>query len=103
MASNVFDQFDAAPASGGNVFDQFDEGSKRKTPKQMKKESLAETAVKVPLESSPFTPIGAAGRLLDTALATGSGTVAPVAAGIAGLVQGAKNLVSPGMPAADRV
>lgn len=36
MASNVFDQFDASPAKGGNVFDQFDEGSKRKTPKQMK-------------------------------------------------------------------
>ena len=33
MPNNVFDQFDSAPASGGNVFDQFDG---RKTPKQMK-------------------------------------------------------------------
>ena len=38
MASNVFDQFDTAPAApaGGNVFDQFDKPSARKSPKQMK-------------------------------------------------------------------
>ena len=39
----------------------------------------------------------------ETALALGSGAVAAPVAGIAGLVQGAKNLVSPGAPAGDMV
>ena len=33
---NVFDQFDEAPAAGGNVFDQFDEGRKRTPPTKLK-------------------------------------------------------------------
>lgn len=39
----------------------------------------------------------------ETALSLGSGALGAVAGGWAGLAQGAKNLVSPGMPAGDRV
>jgi hypothetical protein len=43
------------------------------------------------------------GLLPETILSMGSSMVAAPAAGLAGIAQGAKNLVSPGMPAADRV
>lgn len=51
--------------------------------------------------------LGVAGEIAkgvgDTALNLGSQVLSVPAAGIAGIAQGAKNLVSPGMPAADRV
>jgi hypothetical protein len=43
------------------------------------------------------------GLLPETILSTGSSMIAAPVAGFAGIAQGAKNLVSPGMPAADRV
>src|SRR5712664_914130 len=41
--------------------------------------------------------------IADAALSLGSGAVAAPVAGLAGIAQGVKNLVSPGMSAADRV
>lgn len=53
--------------------------------------------------TEPKPSVGPGGSIMDAAATLGTGAVAASAAGLAGLAQGAKNLVSPGMPAGDRV
>lgn len=53
--------------------------------------------------STPKPKISETLGLGDAALALGTGTAGAVAGGLAGVAQGVKNLVSPGMPAGDRV
>jgi hypothetical protein len=80
---NVFDQFDAP--DGGNVFDQFDQQSETKA------------------ESSDGLLKSYYGATLEPAAHLVSGLVAGPLSGLAGIAQGIKNQVSPGMSAADRV
>jgi hypothetical protein len=65
--------------------------------------TLDEPGAESPAEPRSSLLANAYGLLPETIMGMGSGMVAAPVAGFAGIAQGAKNLVSPGMPAADRV
>lgn len=81
---NVFDQFDAPEQ--GNVFDQFDAKTTEQSGHNV-------GSILKNFYGAQYEPLAS----------LGSSMVAAPIAGLAGIGQGLKNLVSPGIPAADRV